>query len=146
MIPTSPKILLLLTLLTAAWIAPSHAQERAPDAVIRDFYQWYVQSLAATRDPFTAGRAELKRYATERLIGEIDKARNADELGADPFLDAQDFDEAWAKNITVSKPVIKGETATADVTLKGPEMGTHKLNVTLRQEGGSWKIDKVKGS
>ena len=146
MTSASAKIRLLVALLVGAWISPSHAQERAPDAMIRDFYQWYVQSLAATRDPFTAGRAEVKRYATERLIREIDKAREADELGADPFLDAQDFDAAWAKNITVSKPAINGDTATADVTLKGPEMGTHKLNVTLRKEGGSWKIDKVKGS
>ena len=139
----SLKFLLVLAFVAGALAAPLLAQERAPDAVVRDFYKWYVESLAANRDPFTAGRAELKRYATDRLLREIDKARKADDVGADPFLDAQDFDDAWAKNVAVSKPTIKGDVATADVTLKGPEMGTHKLRVTLKQENGTWKIDRA---
>ena len=138
------RFLLLLALLAGGLVSPLRAQERAPDVVVRDFYKLYIQTLSKSRDPFTADRTELKRYATTRLLGEIDKTRKSEDgLGADPFLDAQDFDGDWAKNINVSKPIIKGDIATADVTLKGPEMGTHKLRVTLRQEAGAWKIDKV---
>ena len=121
----------------------AQAQERAPQRVLQDFYQWYVQALAADTDPFTDKRAELKKYATDRLIRQVEKARKDGSLGADPFLDAQDFDKAWAKNIKVSGEKIDGQVATANVELKGPEMGTKKLAVTLRQEGGSWKVDKV---
>ena len=121
----------------------AQAQERAPQRVLQDFYQWYVQTLAADADPFTDKRTELKKYATDRLIRQVEKARKDGSLGADPFLDAQDFDKAWAKNIKVSGEKIDGQVATANVELKGPEMGTKKLAVTLRQEGGSWKVDKV---
>ena len=134
--------------LVAVLVAPMlTAQESSdagkPDAVIREFYAWYVSAVSANRDPFKDDSARLKRYATARFMREIDKARKGEEMGADPFLQAQDLDKAWARNIKVSEPKISGETATAKVELKGPEMGTHKLNVTMRNEGGAWKVDKV---
>jgi hypothetical protein len=67
----------------------------------------------------------------------------AEELSYDPFLHAQDVDKAWPKNIRVSKMQVSGKTATADVEMNGPEMGSHKVRVALREEGGAWKIDKV---
>ena len=121
----------------------AQGQERGPQRVLQDFYQWYVQTLAADADPFNDKRAELKKYATDRLIRQVEKARKDGSLGADPFLEAQDFDKGWAKNIKVSGEKIDGQVATANVELKGPEMGTKKLAVTLRQEAGSWKVDKV---
>ena len=113
-----------------------------PESVLREFYQWYVQSVAANRSPMTDERAKLKRYATDGMLRRIDRLAKADELGADPFLQAQDIDDAWAKNIKVSKPEIAGNVATATVELKGREM-SQKLAVTLRQESGTWKVDKV---
>ena len=138
----------VVVLIAAILLAPSsNAQESSgsgkPETVIREFYAWYVKAVAANRDPFKDDSAQLKRYATPRLIREIEKARKSGELGADPFIQAQDFDKAWAKNIKVAAPKISGETATAKVELKGAEMGTHKLNVTMRNEGGAWKVDKV---
>jgi hypothetical protein len=118
--------------------------DAAPEQVIRDFYKWYVGQLVAERDPFTDGRTELKRYASERLLRQLDKARNREGgIGSDPFLDAQDFDKDWAKNIKVSAPSVNGDKATANVELKGAEMGTQKLKLGLVQESGGWKIDKV---
>lgn len=93
----------------------------------------------------TDSRAELKRSVTARLLRQIEKARAGDGLGADPFLDAQDFDDAWAKKIKVAPPVLSGQGAVAEVELKGPEMGTQKLRVTLVEEKSGWKIDKVEG-
>jgi hypothetical protein len=139
---------LLLAFCGLAWIAS--AQERAPAAtpekVIRDFYQWYVQTLLSNGDPLSGNRSELKRYATARLIREIDKmVKGPDGLNGDYFLDAQDFDKEWAKNITVATPAITGNRATAEVELKGSEMGTRKLRVSLAQENSTWKVDKVEG-
>jgi hypothetical protein len=47
--------------------------------------------------------------------------------------------------VSTSPPAVAGDVATVVVTMKGPEMGTHTLNVKLRQEEGAWKIDSVKG-
>jgi len=144
------RALLLIGVLFVASIisaTSAHAQEGSesgkPETVLREFYQWYVQSVAANRSPMTDERAKLKRFATEGMLRRIDKLVKADELGADPFLHAQDVDKGWAKNIKVSDPKIAGDVATANVELKGPEMGSHKLAVTLRQESGAWKVDKV---
>ena len=128
-------------------VTSSSAQESGaagkPESVIRDFYAWYIKAVLANRDPFTDDSAKLKQYATARFLKQIQKLRDDEELSFDPFLHAQDLDKAWAKNITVATPTVSGESATANVELKGPEMGSHKLAVKLRQEGGAWKIDKV---
>lgn len=117
-----------------------------PERVIRDFYRWYVQSLVDNTDLFTKGRVELKRYATERLIREIDQMRKGpDGLNGDYFVDAQDFDKDWGKNISTSTPVITGERATVEVELKGRELGARKLRVSLVETRGVWKVDKVLG-
>jgi hypothetical protein len=140
------RALLLVALFLGGSGAMVHAQGEtaAPEQVIRDFYKWYVGQLVAERDPFTDGRAELKRFASDRLLRQLDKARKSEDgIGSDPFLDAQDFDKQWAKNITVATPVVNGDKATAQVDLKGAEMGTQKLKLSLVQEKGSWKIDKV---
>ena len=140
----STRLLLLLALcLTASSL---RAEDLAPAQVIRDFYRWYVAELVADRDPFEAGRADLERYISARWMKEIDTIRNGpDGLDADPFLSAQDFDKEWGNNVNVSEPVIKGEQATAEVELKGTEMGSQKLSVKLMQEKGAWKIDGVEG-
>jgi hypothetical protein len=139
-------LLIALALVGSAVVAPAQADATAPEQVIRDFYRWYVGQLVAEKDPFKDGRTEMKRYATERLIAQINKMRNsADGVSSDYFLNAQDFDKDWAKNLTISTPVVKNDKATANVELKGAEMGTQKLRVTLAQEKGTWKVDKVDG-
>ncbi len=138
------QVLLLLAL--SFTVASMRAEELAPAQVIRDFYRWYVAELVSDRDPFEAGRADLERYISPRWLKEIDGLRNGpDGLDADPFLSAQDFDKEWGNNATVAEPVLKGTLATAEVELKGTEMGSHKLTVKLVQENGGWKIDGVEG-
>jgi Protein of unknown function (DUF3828) len=117
----------------------------SPEAVIQSFYKWYVHSLNQNSDPFEKQRPTLRKYVTQRLIAEIDKAiKGPDGLDGDYFLDAQDFDKDWEKNITVSSVLTTKTAATAQVTLNGAEM-TRKLKVTLKQEAGVWMIDKVAG-
>ena len=146
------QITSLITLLAALVLAiPSGGAESAkalnatPEESIRSFYGWYVRALVANRDPMRQ-RAEMKRFATDRLLKEIDKMKKGPEgLNGDYFLDAQDFDEQWAKKISVSNVKIEGAKATTHVLLDGPEGMRKKLVVQLIHEAGSWKIDKVQG-
>ena len=98
------------------------------------------------RDPFTQGRETLKTYATAHLLAQIDKMmKGPDGLDGDYFLDAQDFDKEWARNIKITNTEIKDGKATADVTLDGKEMGQKTLHLSLAQESGAWKVDRVTG-
>src|SRR3954470_8017942 len=86
-----------------------------PEDCIRNFYRWYVSNLVANRDPMKQ-RTEIRRYATERLLKEIAKmVKGPDGLDGDYFVDAQDFDPLWAKNIAISAVHIDGDKSTANV-------------------------------
>jgi hypothetical protein len=134
----------------AAFSLPAHAAEPAkgagtPEESIRSFYRWYVTALVANRDPMKQ-RTEMKRFATDRLLKEIEKMKKGpDGLNGDYFLDAQDFDEQWAKKISISNVKIEGAKASCHVLLDGPEGMRKKLVVQLVNEAGAWKIDKVQG-
>jgi len=116
-----------------------------PEDCIRNFYRWYVTNLVASRDPMKQ-RKEIRIYATERLLKEIDKmSKGPDGLDGDYFVDAQDFDPLWAKNISISGVQTQGDKSTAHVLLKGSPGMQKKLMVHLVKESGTWKVDKVKG-
>jgi hypothetical protein len=136
-------MLLLLGFSSGARAAePSTAN---PSDAIRGLYRWYVTELIANRQPLE-NRRELKRFATERLLTQIDKMKNSsDGLGSDYFLDAQDFDNLWAKNISVTDVKITGKNATAQVRLTGKGEMRRRLRVSLVSDGLAWKIDKVAG-
>ena len=142
----------LVALLSATLLPlPAHAADAdkasnsTPEECIRSFYKWYVTALIANRDPMKQ-RAEMKRFATDRLLKEIDKVKKGPEgLNSDYFLDAQDFDEQWAKKISVSNVKMEGAKASAHVLLDGPEGMRKKLVVQLVNDAGAWKIDKVQG-
>jgi Protein of unknown function (DUF3828) len=140
----------LVALFVLTLAAPTLAQAGAapaakPDAVIREFYKWYVHALNQNKDPLTGQRTVMRKYVTTRLIREIDRmAKGPDGLDGDYFIDAQDWDKEWEKNIDVSDIVTKVTIATARVTLSGPQMTRH-VQVTLKQEAGVWKVDRVKG-
>ena len=116
-----------------------------PEDCIRNFYRWYVTSLVANRDPLKQ-RQEIRRYATERLLKEIDKmVKGPDGLDGDYFVDAQDFDPLWAKNISISAVKTQGDKSNAHVLLAGSKGMSKKLVVHLVKEAGTWKVDKVLG-
>ena len=140
-----------LTVIAAlAIFASARAAEPAiasdPANTIRSFYHWYVTVLISNQDPMK-NRAEMKRLVTDRLRSEIDKmVKGPDGLDGDYFVDAQDFDNKWAKSISVSNVKIRGTKATADVLLAGGDETMNKrLSLDLVNGGGAWKIDKVKG-
>ena len=141
---------LLMLLMFGLTVMPTFAQAvmakpQLPDAMIHEFYHWYVHALNQNKEPLTSQRTVMRKYVTLRLIREIDRmAKGPDGLDGDYFIDAQDWDKDWEKNITVSYLVVKNTTATATVALTGKEMSRH-LQLTLKQEAGAWKIDRVKG-
>ena len=117
-----------------------------PEDCIRGFYHWYVTNLVAKRDPMKQ-RKEMRQYATERLLKEINKMeKGPDGLDYDYFVGAQDFDPLWAKNISISDVKTQGEKSTAHVLLTGAPDMRKKLIVHLLKEEGTWKVDKVKGA
>jgi hypothetical protein len=135
-------------LLVAAAFATGRAAEPAatPEDCIRGFYRWYVTNLVANRDPMKQ-RKEIRRYATERLLKEIDKmVKGPDGLDGDYFTDAQDFDPLWAKNISISGVKTTGGKSNAHVHLDGAKGMRKKLIVDLVKEEGTWKVDKVHGA
>jgi hypothetical protein len=130
----------------AASLANAAETAGTPEDCIRNFYRWYVTSVEANREPLKQ-RNEMKRYASDRLLKEIDKkAKSGDGLGAAYFINAQDVDPLWAKNISISDVQTQGNKSTAHVVLKGgtKEM-RRKLVVHLVKEGVTWKVDKVEG-
>ena len=66
-------------------------------------------------------------------------------LDADYFLDVQDFDDLWAKNISISDLKITGGKATSEVLLAGKGGMRRRLKVYLVSDGATWKIDRVQG-
>ena len=137
-------IALAAVLLTAGQVRAA-GSAATPEDCIRNFYRWYVTNLVANRDPLKQ-RKEIRQYATERLLRQIDKmVKGPDGLEGDYFVDAQDFDPLWAKNILISDVKTVGDKSSAHVFLRGSKDMQKKLVVHLVKEGGAWKVDKVQG-
>jgi hypothetical protein len=116
-----------------------------PEAAIKEFYSWYINLLKQSKEPFKQ-KVEMRKYTTPRLMKELNRLYNSpDGLDADYFIDAQDFDEDWENNITVSNIKVNSNRASADLLLDGKQLGKKRLKVNLVNINNSWKIDKVKG-
>ena len=140
-------IFALVTVLVVIATFPLRAAEQnaTPEDCIRNFYHWYVTNLVANRDPMKQ-RTEIRRYATARLLKEIEKMeKGPNGLDGDYFVDGQDFDPLWAKNISISAVKINGDKSNAHVVLDGAKGMRQKLIVHLVKESGTWKVDKVQG-
>ena len=144
-------VALLILFAAIASVLPIQAAEPArpagatPEDCIRSFYNWYVGALVANRNPMER-QTELRRFATNRLLKEIAKMKTGpDGLDGDYFVDAQDFDPLWAKNISISAVRTNGDKSDAHVLLNGSKGMRKKLVVHLVKEGGVWKVDKVQG-
>src|SRR6185295_17536307 len=103
-----------------------------PEDVVRQFYGWYVGRLV--KDDFNPlkNRTMSLKYLTPQFLQRI--PRLTKQTDADPIICAQDFDPAWAHNIKVDTPSIKGNQATTNVQLDGATTDmTVKLKITLKR-------------
>jgi len=118
-----------------------YAQAQTPEAVLQEFYKWYIIAVDDGGDaqPSRKGRKRMAKYVTRRLLKQI---ATEEDPGADTFVQTQEWDRKWASNIKVSDLVVKGARATAIVTF-GSETYP-RVAVTLIKAAGTWKIDRVK--
>ena len=129
-------------LIAASCICASAQSGSTPDAVIQDFYKWYIVAVDSGKDPMKGARTTLKKYVTLRFINQIarDEARGV--VDVDPFVQTQEWDKEWANNVTVSDLKVKATTATAIMTFGSDTYP--RVAVTLVKASGVWKIDRVK--
>jgi hypothetical protein len=121
---------------------PARAQQSAtPEAVTRGFYSWYLHQLSLEKAEPLKQKTTALKYLTPRLYANAPRLiRN---MNADIFICAQDWDQGWEKNFTVSTPQIKNGSATATVTLPSGETDKIQINTTLIKTAAGWRINKV---
>ena len=114
-----------------------------PEETAKDFYEWYLKQINTSRNPRNE-KAIFQKSVSSRLSRWYFSPAY-EEYGADYFIDAQDLDEKW--QVTTTKAVIKGTTATLKVVLAVPKAKkadwTQTLTVKMIRENGAWKIDSV---
>lgn len=142
-----------ILLITLAGNADSFAAKTAapttPEQAAATFYKWYIGELNAKRDPRTEQKKKLLGYLSKRF-GKWVYSIPADEHDADVFINAQDWDDEWARLISTTKAVVRGNAATLTVNLGVDENGRltkskwkHQLRLKMVKEAGAWKIDRV---
>jgi hypothetical protein len=137
------RLTLAVALAASICPVPGRAVAKTPEETIRAFYHWYMGIVIAGESPMQTKRSEIKQFVTTRFLNEIDRrTKESNGLGADPFLQSQDTDNAWKSNIAVSNLKTTGSHATAAVKLKGKGL-SRKLTVSLVREQGTWKLDQV---
>jgi len=136
------KPLLLVIASVTVLSIPINAQQLAtPEDVARGFYSWYLHQLNRENiNPLKQKTTALK-YMTPQLYANAPRLiRNMD---ADIFICAQDWDQGWEKNFTVSTPQIKNSSATETVTLPSGDTDKIQINLTLIKTASGWRINKV---
>jgi hypothetical protein len=143
----SLTLLWMALILSCAQTSTSAQTPASPEVSVQRFYSWYLHALNQNQNPLDKQQTELSKFITARLLMSLKRAlKRPDGIDADFFIDAQDWDESWEKNISTSASTTQADRATVNVTLKGGEaFGTKRLKVGLRKESGAWKIDSVNG-
>jgi len=134
------RTLLLLAVLLLS--IPARAQQApTPEEIARGFYSWYLHQLTLDNmNPLKQKTTALK-YLTPQLYANA--PRLIRRMDADIFICAQDWDNGWEKNFTVSTPQLKTSSATATVTLPSGETDKIKIDLTLIKTVSGWRINKV---
>ena len=140
---------ILLVILSMLLSIPSFAywspESTAPAKAAKKFYSWYMHELNKGIYPLEKKREELKKYVSERLLAAIDQMPTGpDGLDGDYFVDAQEWDPAWEKNILISLVEIEGKKALVDFTLTGSINPDHKISIRMVEQKGLWKLDQIK--
>ena len=126
----------------ALFSIPARAQQPAtPLDVTRGFYSWYLHQLTLENSNPLKQRTAMLKYVTPQLYANA--PRLIRRMDADIFICAQDWDNGWEKNFSVSTPEIKNSNATATVTLPSGETDKIRINVTLLKTASGWRLNKV---
>jgi hypothetical protein len=112
-----------------------------PEDVARGFYSWYLHQLSRENAEPLKQKTTALKYLTPQLYANA--PRLIRRMDADIFICAQDWDQGWEKNFTISTPQIKNNTATATVTLPSGDTDKIRINLTLIKTAPGWRINKV---
>ena len=126
---------------TFAPIRAGAQQALGPQEVVRGFYSWYLHQLSLQHGEPLKQKSTALKYLTPQLYA--NEPRLVRRMGADIFICAQDWDEGWEKNFSVSTPQIKSGAANATVVLPSGETDKIKINVRLIKTAAGWRINKV---
>ena len=134
----SSAILVVIAVLLMS--APAQ-QSATPEDVTRGFYSWYLHQLSHENSEPLKQKTTALKYLTPQLYANAPRLTRR--MDADIFICAQDWDQAWEKNFTVSTPEVKNTNATTTVTLPSGETDKVRINVTLVKTASGWRINKV---
>ena len=136
-----PFLLVIIGAVTLLSMSARAQQSPSPQDVTRGFYSWYLHQLALENSNPLKQRAAMLKYVTPQLYANA--PRLIRRMDADIFICAQDWDNGWEKNFSVSTPEIKNSNATATVTLPSGETDKIRINVTLLKTASGWRLNKV---
>ena len=136
-----PFVLVIIGAVALLSIPARAQQSPSPQDVTRGFYSWYLHQLTLENSNPLKQRTAMLKYVTPQLYA--DAPRLIRRMDADIFICAQDWDNGWEKNFSVSTPEIKNSNATATVTLPSGETDKIRINVTLLKTASGWRINKV---
>ena len=121
---------------------PARAQQTStPETVVRGFYAWYLHQLTLENSNPLKQKATMLKYLTPQLYANA--PRLIRRMDADIFICAQDWDNGWEKNFSVSTPQINNNSATTTVTLPSGETDKIRINITLLKTASGWRINKL---
>ena len=137
------KTFLLVAIGAVALISiPVRAQQSpTPEDIARGFYSWYLHQLTIENSNPLKQKTTMLKYLTPQLYANA--PRLIRRMDADIFICAQDWDNGWEKNFTISTPQIKNSSATETVTLPSGETDKIKIDLTLIKTASGWRINKV---
>ena len=135
--------LAIITATSASAIGP----EKNPAVAVRSFYAWYVHEVVSGSRPLEKERDQMRKFVTDRLLSRIDKMpKGPGGLDGDFFLNAQEVDPEWGKNIAVGNDYVGRTMSKLSVILSGRKLGDRQFEVKVLLQEGAWKIDEVKSS
>jgi hypothetical protein len=143
------KHVCVAALIVITSITPSQAigPAKNPAEAVRNFYAWYVHEVVNGSRPLEKEREQMRKFVTDRLLNRIDKMpKGPNGLDGDFFLNAQEVDPEWGKNVAVGNNFVGKTMSRLSVVLTGRELGDRQFEVKMLFQEGAWKIDEVKFS
>jgi hypothetical protein len=141
------KHVCVAVLVALTFITPSRAiwPEKNPAEAVRNFYAWYVHEVVNGSRPLEKEREQMRKFVTEGLLSRINKMpKGRGSLDGDFFLNVQEVDPEWGKNIAVSNYYVGRTMSKLGVILTGRKLGDRQFEVKVLFQEGAWKIDEVK--
>ena len=140
------KFLTYFLLVLATAIPLFSAEPQSPEALIRSIYEhhepWNKKEINLRN------RAVLSKYFDANLVDLfikdtecVERTREICNLGFDPILDAQDYEDAPKMNLSLKKVAAKKTESTFAVTFTN--LGTRTLVSMLHATPRGWRVNDI---